>query len=220
MALAVASGAACLCPPCPAEQGAAYPAPGPEQPPAPATAAPGGRLVIWDGKGAGAGAQPWADCDKKPMCKATLAATEGAGANGASGLKFHAEGPGWTGMGWNWFGWYPETAGIDISPYTHLTFQIRVENPSPDMALDAESVTVRLVCSKGKQTSADVSPARYEKDFGDGKWHKVAIPIAQFVKGKGAAFDPQSAWEFQLSAWSASPKNFTIYLGDIAVEKQ
>jgi hypothetical protein len=180
----------------------------------------GGRLVIWDGKGAGGGAQPWADCDKKPMCKASLAAADGAGEEGAAGLKFHGEGPGWIGMGWNWFGWYPETAGTDISSYSHLTFEIRVESASPDMALDPQSVTVLLGCSKGKQTSADVLPVKYERDFTDGKWHKVALPIGQFVKGKGAAFDPQSAWEFRLSTWSATPKNFTIYVGDIAVEKQ
>jgi len=123
-------------------------------------------------------------------------------------------------MGWNWFGWYPETAGTDLSPYTHLTFQIRVENASRDMGLDPESVTVRLGCSKGKQTSADVSPVKYERDFGDGKWHKVSVPLAQFTKGKGAGFDLQTAWEFQLSAWSSTPKNFTIYLDQIAVEKQ
>ncbi len=219
LSLALAS---CLCPPCPEGQGAASPtAAGGDQGGATASVAAGGRLVIWDGEGAGSGAQPWSDCDKKPKCKASLAATPGAGVDASNGLKFHGEGPGgWTGMGWNWFGWYPETAGIDISPYSNFTFQIRVENASPDTALSPDAITMLLGCSKGKQTSADVSPIKFEKDFADGKWHKVSIPMGEFVKGKAAAFDLKTAWEFRLSAWSATPVNFTIYVDQIAVEKQ
>ena len=152
-------------------------------------------------------------------CKSTVVKAAGAGANGSAGLKFHGEGPGWIGMGWNWFGWYPDTAGTDISPYANLTFQIRVEGKSPDTAVDPAAVTALLACSKGKKGTADATVQKYTADFADGQWHKVSIPIADLMSGAGAAFDPGTAWEFRLGAWSATPRDFTMYVDDIAVEK-
>lgn len=222
LAASVVSG--CLCPPCPEGQGAAAPptaAAG--QSGSAAQAAPvgsGARLVIWDGEGAGAAAKSWASCDKKPECKASWESIAGVGVNGTTGLKFHGEGPGYIGGGWNLFAWYPETAGIDITPYTHMTFQVRVDSVG-DTAVDPDSVRILLGCSKGKQDSADVLLKRYEKDFADGKWHAVSIPIPEFSKGKvGALFDPHTFWEFRIATWSATPRNFTFYVDQIAVEKQ
>jgi hypothetical protein len=218
--LAAVSTAGCLCPPCP---GAVAAGPTPAPAPAAATPAPaatGSRLVIWDGDGAGAGAQGWDSCDQKPKCKSKLGAEPGSGLNGSMGLKLHGEGPGWIGGGWNLFGWYPETAGVDISPYSHLTFQIRVDAKSPADAPDPGSVVVLLGCSKNKKDSATVPVERYAKGFEDGKWHKVSMPISMFTKGAGAQFDLQSFWEFRLGTWSMTPRNFDIYIDDIAAEKQ
>jgi hypothetical protein len=221
--LASVALAGCLCPPCPTAVAAG---------PTPAAAATGGannaaapaatgsRLVIWDGDGAGAGAQGWDSCDQKPKCKSKLAAESGSGINGSTALKLHGEGPGWIGGGWNLFGWYPENAGVDLSPYSHLTFQIRVDAKSPADAPDPGSVGVLLGCSRNKKDSATVPVERYAKGFEDGKWHKVSIPIAMFVKGAGAQFDLQSFWEFRLGTWSMTPRNFDIYVDDIAAEKQ
>src|SRR5690606_16407906 len=60
----------------------------------------GDRHVLWDGDGNGDSAKGWADCDKKPGCKATLAPAPGKGVDDSTALHFHAEGPGWLGMGW------------------------------------------------------------------------------------------------------------------------
>ncbi len=210
----------CLCPPCPAAGGAASPSAGSDSSTT-RTASSGpvpDRLSIWDGDKVGSG-QGWADCDKKPGCKSTVVKASGAGMKGSAGLKFHGEGPGWLGMGWNWFGWYPETAGTDISRYANLTFQIRVESKSPETAVDPAAVTALLGCSKGKKSSADAAVQKYTADFADGQWHKVAIPIADLLSGAGSVFDPGTAWEFRLSAWSATPREFTIYVDDIAAEK-
>jgi hypothetical protein len=216
------SQAGCLCPPCPGTAGPATPTAA--QPAG--NAAPSGptpdRLVIWDGDKVGAG-QSWADCDKdlKPKCKSTATKTAGAGTNGSAGLKFHVEGPsGWAGMGWNWFGWYPETAGTDLSPYANLTFQIRVEAKSPDTAPDPAAVTALLGCSKGTKNSASIAIQKYTADFADGKWHKISVPVPDFLQGAdGAAFDAKTAWEFRVAYWGATPRDFNIYLDDIAVEK-
>jgi hypothetical protein len=210
----------CLCPPCPATAGGAAPAAAQ----ATGNAAPSGptpdRLVIWDGDKVAPG-QSWADCDKKPDCKMTATKTAGAGTNGSAGIKVHVEGPsGWAGMGWNWFGWYPETGGTDLSSYANVTFQIKVEPKSPETAPDPAAVAALLGCSKGKKTSASVAIQKYTADFADGQWHKIAIPIADFLQGAdGATFDVKTAWEFRVAYWGATPRDFNIYLDDIATEK-
>jgi hypothetical protein len=212
-ALALVGATSCLCPPCPTA-----PVPGQSG----GAAAPAGeRLVIWDGDGGGIeGGQSWADCDKKPDCKAKLEAAPGVGRNGSMGLAFHAEGPQWNGFGWNWFGWYPETAGTDISPYQQMTFWIRVEAESPDKAPAPDGMAVSMGCSAGKKNSADAQVTKFaKKDVMNGEWHQVIIPLREFYKGKeGKEFDPRSAWEFRFATWSPSPRKFVVYFDEIAVE--
>jgi hypothetical protein len=198
-----------------------------------ARAVGGNRLVIWDGKriaprnvGAGRsgrldfwdGGKGWAECDSKPNCKAALAAKSGAGVSGGKGLQFHAEGSGWAGSGWNWFGWYPPTAGTDLSSYASLTFQIRVQAKSPGTGPDPDAVEVLLGCSSGKKTTARAPIQKYDALFADGTWHKVAIPMADLRGGDGARFDPKTVWEFRLSTWSVTPRDFDIYIDQIAAE--
>ncbi len=222
LALASMGMTGCLCPPCPGTAAAAGPAPAAGPAAGGSAAEPvatGSRLVIWDGDENGVGAQGWDSCDQKPDCKVKVATDSGTGVSNSTSLKFHGEGPGWIGMGWNLFGWYPENAGVDISPYTHLTFQIRVESKSPDTAVDPASVMVLLGCSRNKKDSATVAVEKYAKGFADGKWHKVSIPISAFKKG-APQFDLQSLWEFRLNQWGGAPRNFDIYVDDLAAEKQ
>jgi hypothetical protein len=219
VALASLGAAGCLCPPCPVA-GAAGPAAaaGPGEPTAPVAA--GTRLVFWDGDETGTGAQSWESCDQAPKCQVKVSVEPGAGINGSNGLKFHGEGGGWIGMGWNLFGWYPPNAGHDLTPYSHLTFQLRVEGKPPGAPVDPGAPAVLLGCSGNKFDSADAPFDKYMKGYGDGKWHKVEIPIAAFVKGKGAKFDLHSFWEFRISTWSGSNRTFDIYIDDIAAEKK
>jgi len=217
----LASGAAgCLCPPCPTAGGgatatAATATKGPS-----AAAAPGSRQMVWDGEGAGPGAQGWDACaDPKVGCS-KVGTAPGVGINNSTAIKLRGDGTGFLGMGWNLFGWYPENAGIDMTPYSHLTFQIRVDAKSPEVGPDPGSVGVLLGCSANKNDSATVPVERYAKGFADGKWHRVEIPISAFTKGAGAKFDPQSFWEFRLATWSAAQRHFDIFIDDIALEKQ
>ncbi len=208
--------AGCLCPPCP---GVTVPATagGGLEGPAPILTT-GSRLVVWDGDTAGTGAQGWDACDPKSGCS-KVSAAPGAGVNGSTGVQLHGDGPGWLGMGWNLFGWYPENAGYDMTPYTHLSFQIRVNAKSPAVGPDPGSVGVLLGCSRNKKDSATIPLERYAKGFTDGKWHKIEIPVGLFTKGAGAGFDPQSFWEFRITTWSGSPRHFDIFVDDIALEK-
>lgn len=220
VALASVGAAGCLCPPCPGKAAAAGPPAAAGAGAASGPVAAGSRVVIWDGDEAGTGAQGWDGCDQKATCKVKVGSEPEAGLNGSNGIRFHGEGPGWIGIGWNLFGWYPPDAGVDLSPYSHLTFQIRVQAKSPADAPEPGAVNVLLGCSRNKFDSAAVPVEKYGKGFTDGKWHKVSIPISAFAKGAGAKFDLQSFWEFRISTWAGSPRNFDIYVDDIAAEKK
>jgi hypothetical protein len=177
-----------------------------------------GRIEFWDG------GKSWASCDSKPKCQATLVAKSGVGVDGinddaAKGLEFHATGSGWAGWGWNWFAWWPPTAGTDLRPYLSLTFQIRVESKSREAALDPRTVVVRLACSSGNKTTAPAMIQKYDERFDDGKWHKITIPMAHLARSEGRVFDWERVWEFQLSTWSATPRDFNIYVDRIAAER-
>lgn len=211
---------ACVCPPCEARSAANEGGgDGATDGGGGGVAPTGNRHVIWDGDGAGDAAKGWADCDKKPGCKGTVAPTPGAGMNGSGGLKFHGEGPGWIGLGWNWIGWWPEDGGTDISQYKHLTFAIRVVSETPETAPDAGALNVSLRCSKGQKDSAAVTVKDHAPDVVNGEWHQVKIPLEEFYRGKGEEFDPGTAWEFNLSTWSEATKKFDVFIDDIAVEK-
>jgi hypothetical protein len=177
--------------------------------------------MIWDGDNAGMGAKEWASCDQEPNCQSKAANTPGVGMGGSNGLKFHGQGSGFIGIGWNVFGWYPENAGVDLTPYTHLIFQIKVEmNPAADGTRDPGAAAVLLGCSRNKFDSADAPIDKFMKGFADGQWHKVSIPIAHFTKGTGAKFDPTSFWELRIRTWSGVKREFDIIIDDIAAEKQ
>jgi hypothetical protein len=186
---------------------------------APTSAAGADRLLVWDGDQA-AGGSGWANCDKPgEKCKASITKVGGVGVSSTAALKFHAEGPGWLGFGWNWFGWWPETAGTDVSTSGNLTFQMRVEGKSPDLAPNPDSVTVSLACSAVKVTTVDVVVHKYASDFADGQWHKVVVPLADMRQGTGAQFDPKTTWEFRVGSWNETARDFNIYVDDIAFEK-
>lgn len=219
LALVSLGTAGCLCPPC-------GPPPGVAGAGANAVASGpvpvGSRQVFWDGDGMGAGAKGWTAPDEKSGSKTSLEPAPGTGINGSTGLRFHGEGSEFIGFGWNLFGWWPSNAGYDLTPYTHFTFQIRVEAKTPEEAPESGSVTVRLGCSANanKFETTSIPLEKYAKGFLDGKWHQVSIPIALFLKGSGSKFDPQSFWEMRMGTWSGGAKKFDIYIDDIAAEKK
>jgi hypothetical protein len=221
----LAGTSGCLCPPCAAGPATAAAAPAPTAA-APAaaegTAAPaasGSSEVIWDGDEVTRG-QAWASCDKEGKCKATLTAAPGEGAGGTNGMKLHGEGEGWQGGGWNWFGWYPENAGTDLSIYDDLVLSIKVTGAAKDKTPNAGGISFAFGCSKDKKNSADASLGKYAANAADGQWHDVRIPLKDFFAGKGAECDARTAWEFRVSSWSGTAVNFDIVLDNLKVAKK
>ena len=220
--LALTSSSGCLCPPCEAgpttAAGVAAPSAAAAAPPAAAVAS-GKSEVIWDGDGVAKG-QGWASCDKEGACKVTFAPAPGAGASGSNGLKLHGEGEGWQGGGWNWFGWYPENAGTDLSGYDDLKFSVKVTGAAKEKTPNASGINLAFGCSKDKKTSADASLGKYAADGADGQWHEVSIPLKDFFDGKGAECDSRTAWEIRVSSWSGTPVNFDLVIDNVAVAKK
>lgn len=174
--------------------------------------------IVWDGDEKQGSALGWANCDTKPGCKASLAVAAGTGRNNSTGLKFHGEGAGWIGCGWNLFGWWPAGAGIDVTGYTYLKLAIRIEAKSAEMGPNIKIFNIYLTCSDKKEncTSETLNPAEQTKEnLIDGRWHELNLPLAALVSKTD--FNPRTVWEIDLSTWSESAMNFDIYLDDIAL---
>jgi len=185
------------------------------------TAGANGKALVWDGEGVGSSAKPWTGCGKKDTpCKATFGPMPGVGHAGSTGLRFHGEGPDWLGGGWNWFGWWPPNGGSDVSAFKNLSFWFKLEAKSPADAPDPGSLAVVLGCSNGKKESNSILLAKYDARAFDGNWHEIVIPVAEFLKGKGADFDLKSVWEFRIGAWSGDEKNFNLYFDDIGFDNR
>jgi hypothetical protein len=178
-------------------------------------------MVIWNGDDVKGSAQGWGDCDQKPSCSVNVSLVEGEGIDGSSALRVRAKGGGWLGGGWNWFGWWPENGGTDISRYDDLSMMVRVVANDKSKLPEPGGVTVGLRCSNGKRSSPFSSLGQRAKGLTDGKWHKVTIPMTEFRKGKeGKLFDLKTVWEFNFSTWSDSPREFDIFFDEISVEKR
>jgi len=160
----------------------------------------------------------WASCDAKPDCQATFGVVERAGADGNRALRFHGEGRGWLGGGFNWTSWRPDLAR-DFTRFTKLTFRIRVQPPTAATSGPA-ALSVALASSgRDGQTSATAKMHDYEPAVLDGTWHRVTIPLSALTtRDAGPAFDLSASTELRISTWSPGPKHFDVYLDQISVE--
>lgn len=177
-------------------------------------------MVVWDGDKVGGSAKEWVKCNMTGACKSTIKPAPGEGVNGTVGLEWHVEGKDWKGFGWNWFGWWPENAGTDVSQYKNLSFWIRVKSAAPEQAPDLKDLKVSLACSTGKRESEQVSLVGSVDNLSDGKWHEIIIPLSEFTKGKGKDFDLTRAWEIRLGEYSMTPRNFEVFIDNIGFDNR
>lgn len=176
---------------------------------------PGPQEMLWNGDRKSDAGKGWGSCDSPPKCKAEIALVEGKGYNGSLGLHFHGEGPGYQGAGWNWFGWWPEDAGKDLTPYNTLQFEMRVVVSEPKPPPEDLGLTINIATSTEKKKSTAVKLSKYvDENIADGKWHRVNIPLDDFYEG-AQPFDRQKVWELALGSWLATPRTIDIYIDDI-----
>jgi hypothetical protein len=177
--------------------------------------------LTWDGDEKGGNAKEWANCNLKEGCKSTLKASPGQGVNESVGLEWHVEGKDWKGFGWNWFGFWPETAGTDVSEFKNLSFWIRLKLDDPKNPPELKDLTVALAGSnKAAGETAQVPLVTYIDSLADEKWHEVIVPIGDLKKGKGKDFDLTKTWEFRLGEYSMNPRNFTVFVDNIGFDNR
>ena len=180
-----------------------------------------GVTLAWDGDEKGGNAKDWANCNLKQGCKSAVKAVPGEGLNKSVGLEWHVEGKDWKGFGWNWFGFWPESAGTDVSQFKNLTFWIRLRPDDPKKAPELKDLTVALASStKGKDESAQVPLIGYIETLTDGGWHEVVVPLSELTKGKGKDFDLKKTWEFRLGEYAMAERNFTVFVDNIGFDNR
>jgi len=176
---------------------------------------PGPEEVIWNGDRKADGGKGWANCDTPPECKSDMTLEAGKGFSGSRGLHFQGAGKGYLGAGWNWFGWWPENSGKDLSPYNTLQFEVRVVVSEPNPPPEDLDLLINLVSSTEKKKSAVVKLSEYvDGNLADGKWHLVDIPLDDLYED---GFDRQKVWEIGVASWSATPRKLDVFIDDIAV---
>jgi len=110
-----------------------------------------GKEVVFDGDKLGENAKGWA---APGSGKATVAAQDKeVRTAGKKTVEFHAEGSQWMGVGWNWFGWYPEDSGTDISAYGSLSFWAKLSGDKKPTATTAQPTVTLVANDKDKKNS-------------------------------------------------------------------
>jgi len=180
----------------------------------------GPQELVWSGDRQQDGGKGWANCDTPPQCKAEVSLVEGKGFSGTRGLQFHAAGPGYLGAGWNWFGWWPEHAGMDLTAYNTLRFSLRVLVSEPNPPPEDLGLMMNIVSSTNKQKSSGVKLSKYvDANVADGKWHQVDIPLDDFYEG-APGFDRQKVWEISFGTWMATHRKLDVFIDNIFVWEQ
>lgn len=164
------------------------------------------RIVVWDGEKASKGAG-WANSNSiEPQ---TVEAHSG---KTALEFKFKGSGDEWLGMGWNWCAFQTGLFGTDITAMKNFSFWMKTKGKVADVQLN-------LLCNGEKfdmpeHHTEKVSALTYCPQLQDGKWHKVSIPLADFIQPKG--FDPLHVGELQL--FNAGEGEGSFFIDDIAFD--
>src|SRR6185295_5251346 len=128
-------------------------------------------LVVWDGDKHGGSAKEWSNCNLKGACESSVKVAPATGIGGSNALEWHTKGKDWKGFGWNWFGFYPEDAGTDVTKYQNLVFWIRLKVDDPKAAPDLKDLKVGLA-SSNKVESETVPLLSYVDGIADNQWHE------------------------------------------------
>ena len=164
------------------------------------------RVVVWDGEKASKGAG-WANANSIEPQK-----VEAHSGDTALEFKFKGNGDEWLGMGWNWCAFETGPFGTDITEMKNFSFWMKTKGKGADVQLN-------LLCNGEKfdmpeHHTEKVSALTYCPQLQDGKWHKVIIPLADFVQPKG--FDPLHVGELQL--FNAGEGDGSFFIDDIAFD--
>ncbi|MDQ2732232.1 MAG: glycoside hydrolase family 44 protein, partial [Armatimonadota bacterium] len=172
-------------------------------------ASPTGRLTVWDGDQF-TGGFGWVS-PKQPLI--SFGAQTDEVHAGKVAMELHAEGSGAISGGWNWHGFYPADSGDDVTAYRNLTFWMKVDGESkPD------GIKVSVVGNDAK-ASTPVDVTAYVQSLMDGAWHDVVIPLRDTIT-PDSGFNAAKVWMLDIDTWSATPRNFSVYLDDVGFDNR
>ena len=174
------------------------------------------RTIVWNGDKIGTIANGWSG----PSNSSKVQASPGTGVDGSVGLSWRFEGEGWSGIGWNWYSWWPSDAGTDITDFTYLVFKIKITIPPKGKVPSSDTLTVGLTSSGNPGKSSDqVRIAAYCPEAFDGSWHEVFVPVKDLmVSEKAKLFNPSSVWQFDSGCYTPDKRNYTVYFDDIGFD--
>lgn len=163
------------------------------------------KLVVWDGDDH-AGGGGWGQGDNKPKI------VDNEGHSGKTSVCFPAAGAQWIGWGWNWHGWWPQDAGDDITGFTTLSFWAKVTGDTKPTVMQV------TLTSNGGKHSKTLDAMTYQPKLMSGEWVEVRIPIKDLL-GDKPELDLTKVFELDLGEWSNDAVKFSLFVDDIAFEK-
>ncbi len=168
------------------------------------------KIVVFDGDKIGDTAKGWTST---PQGKATVAAQDKeVRTTGKKAIEFHAEGKEYMGCGWNWYGWWPNDSGTDISSFKNLRFWAKLTGETKPTVLNATLVAN----DKDKKSGESCDLLQYCADLADGKWHEIVIPIKD-LDAKNS-LNRAKVWELMLGSWSQDEVKFSLFVDNIGFD--
>ena len=170
----------------------------------------GKRIVVWDGEKVNIGSG-WANPKSSSILRAPGTAHSG---NSAMEFKFKTSKI-WVGAGWDWFAWKTGTnVGTDTRGMKNLTFWIKSKGTSGDLQ-------VQLQCNGDildtpEHHTIKVVVGKYCKQFRDGNWHEVVIPLADLTQPEG--YDPKIVSQIQFGFMAEGEVDGSFLIDDIAFD--
>lgn len=144
----------------------------------------------------------------------TAAVAESAAKDNGPAIHFHLEGAKWFGGIWNWHAWYPADAGENVSEFKTLQFQLKGKLEGEPCGL-----TIALGSAGGGVTGAVPLSSESLKNWSDGEWHLVKIPLdkllAANVPATAKPFDKTKVSQFQIGSWSGTERKVDLWISDV-----
>jgi hypothetical protein len=174
-----------------------------------ASAAKAKRMVVWDGVAEATGAG-WVNPTTSSINPQSAVQQ---GGKPAIEFKFKDDAH-WIGAGWNWVSFKTGAFGTDVGAMKRFTFWIRSKGKTGDLQIN-------LLCNgpvldTPEHHTEKVHVLKYCPKLLDGRWHEVAVPLADLTRPQG--FDPRHVCELQMGFLRDKAVDGSFYFADIAFD--
>lgn len=167
------------------------------------------RVVVWNGESERTGAG-WVNPTSSSI-KPQSAVVHG----GKVALEFKFKDDAhWIGAGWDWVAFKTGAFGTDVTSMKRFTFWIKSQGKTGDLQINL--LCCGPVLDTPEHHTEKVHVLKYCPKLFDGKWHEVAIPLADLTRPAG--FDPQHVCELQMGFLVDKEAEGSFFLADLAFD--